>query len=76
MAEKLVIFPAIAAQGGQGTIGSLRRFFGDFLSLVKESYPSETGQGSNFAGTPASKAPARLFSPFFPALAPYNGGNL
>jgi len=26
-------------------MGSLRRFFGDFLSLVKESHPSETGQG-------------------------------
>ena len=38
-------------QGGQGTIGSLRRFFGDFLSLVKESYSSKTGQGRGVAGS-------------------------
>ena len=37
------------ALSGQGTIGSLRRFFGDFLSLVKESHPSETGQTAGIA---------------------------
>ena len=42
----------VPPKGGQGTIGPLRRFFGDFLSLVKESYPSETGQGRSLAGTP------------------------
>ena len=36
-------------KGGQGTIGSLRRFFGDFLSLVKESYSSKTGQAISIA---------------------------
>ena len=43
VAEITLAFPCAArATGGQGTIGPLRRFFGDFLSLVKESYPSET----------------------------------
>ena len=37
-------------KGGQGTIGPLRRFFGNFLSLVKESYSSKTGQGGSMVG--------------------------
>ena len=41
----------VSPKGGQGTIGSLRRFFGDFLSLVKESYSSKTGQGRSLAGS-------------------------
>ena len=49
------ILPCLTPQllqdkGGQGTIGPLRRFFGNFLSLVKESYSSKTGQGSSLAG--------------------------
>ena len=49
VAEKLVVFQTRAARGGQGTIGSLRRFFPTFLSLMKERWPSETGQGRSVA---------------------------
>ena len=36
-------------------MGALRRFFGDFLSLVKESYSSKTGQDSSIAESSKSK---------------------
>ena len=42
-------------KGGQGTMGALRRFFGDFLSLVKESYSSKTGQDSSITESSKSK---------------------
>ena len=61
VAEITLAFPCAArATGGQGTIGPLRRFFGDFLSLVKESHPSETGHAIDMAGSPSAQAPRTI----------------
>ena len=60
--QGVLLTKTVTHKGGQGTIGPLRRFFGDFLSLVKESYPSETEQVFGLVGNIVSVSEMNNFT--------------